>query len=526
MKLLKSYQHHIGITLLWLLSILIVNPTGDFPLNDDWAYAISIKHWLETGYFKLFDWGEMSLVAHIGWGYLFSTIFGFSFTVLRWSTLIFSLFGLFGIFKLVNHLNGSNTFAWLAVLLTFYNPIYFSLSFSFMTDVPFMALMLWSFIYLLKFDQTESRIDLLFALLFCIWALLIRQLALVLPVSWFFARIISRKNNWRVTLLPIAVLLASYFIYTFSMKHFGLLQERYNDKLGLIMSTISDPDLKLLRNVPGYLFVIMAYLGFLLAPFHAQYFNKKPNWLFLAGLYTFIITGLLIYLDKTIPCLDNVWIDFGVGPTTLFDYYNNFTSSPDPRAPKVLWIVVSAIGVFCSFVWFEKLKLWWIDFRTNKQPNFKNTFALTSIIIYVSPFLLVGIYDRYLICLIPFVLVLLMQKENIIKILKFKTLSFVFVAILAIFSLFATHDYISWNRVRWQVLGDLQKTGIPITQIQGGAEFSTWNMFDEKDLKWYKKITGEYKLTFSPLENHHVISTHKYSRWMPGEDKLYLIKEN
>jgi hypothetical protein len=523
LKNIKPYQFYLGISLLWLLSILLVNPMGDFPLNDDWAYALSVKHWQDTGIFKLFDWGEMSLVAHVLWGYSFTSVFGFSFTVLRISTLIFSLLGLFGIFELVKHLKGSSQLALIAALLTLFNPIYFSLSFSYMTDVPFMVLMLWSFLFFLKFDQTQKRNFFVLAILLCIWALLIRQLALVLPVAWFFARLLSRKKGWGLTLFPITALLFSYFAYTYGMKYFDLLQGRYNDKLGLIIRTISEPDFKLIRNVPGYFFVVIAYLGFLLAPIHFFKFKKTTKWLSFASFYTIAITGLLIFWDKTIPCLDNVWIDFGVGPTTLFDFYGNFTSSPDPKAPALFWILITAVGVFCSFVWFDKLKLLFLDWKS-KKLNFQNAFALASIVIYVSPFLLVGIYDRYLICLIPFVLVLLLDKLN--SKTMFSRFSFVFIGLLAVFSIFATHDYLSWNRVRWTVLNDLKETGVPLYQIQGGAEFSTWNMFDENDLEWYKKISGEYKLTFSPQENHSVISQHTYSRWMPGENVLYLSKMN
>jgi hypothetical protein len=53
-------------------------------------------------------------------------------------------------------------------------------------------------------------------------------------------------------------------------------------------------------------------------------------------------------LGKVLPSLDNIWIDFGVGPTTLYDHAGNFTQSPDPTAPYWFWQVVTCIGIFSS----------------------------------------------------------------------------------------------------------------------------------------------------------------------------------
>ena len=38
---------------IWILMAVVVNPLGDFPLNDDWAYGWSVKVLVETGDFRL-----------------------------------------------------------------------------------------------------------------------------------------------------------------------------------------------------------------------------------------------------------------------------------------------------------------------------------------------------------------------------------------------------------------------------------------------------------------------------------------
>jgi len=46
----------------FLALVLYVSPLGDFPLNDDWAYARSVEHLLETGQVKILGWAAPSLI--------------------------------------------------------------------------------------------------------------------------------------------------------------------------------------------------------------------------------------------------------------------------------------------------------------------------------------------------------------------------------------------------------------------------------------------------------------------------------
>jgi hypothetical protein len=97
---LQKQRYQIGLLLFWVLLILIINPIGDFPLNDDWCYGKSVKTLYEEGYLKLYNWGEMTLVGHVFYGYLFTKVFGFSFTVLRCSTLLLAVLSSIGLFKI------------------------------------------------------------------------------------------------------------------------------------------------------------------------------------------------------------------------------------------------------------------------------------------------------------------------------------------------------------------------------------------------------------------------------------------
>src|SRR4051812_48050477 len=82
------------IVALWAVLAILVNPVGDFPFNDDWAYGLPVKWLVETGRLRFTDWQLNPLVTQVLWGGLFASVAGFSFTVLRISTLVIATVGL------------------------------------------------------------------------------------------------------------------------------------------------------------------------------------------------------------------------------------------------------------------------------------------------------------------------------------------------------------------------------------------------------------------------------------------------
>ncbi len=89
------------LTAFWLLSLVVVNPTGNFPLIDDWAYALTVKHLLATGTYQPSGWAGMILIANVLWGSAFCLLAGFSFVVLRFSTLFAAWLGILSVYWLM-----------------------------------------------------------------------------------------------------------------------------------------------------------------------------------------------------------------------------------------------------------------------------------------------------------------------------------------------------------------------------------------------------------------------------------------
>lgn len=529
-NLLQRFGDQLGILLGWLVLILIIDPSGDFPLNDDWCYAKSVQTLVETGSLKLYNWGEMTLVAHVYWGALFAKLFGFTFTVLRWSTLVMGGAALVGTYALCKVVNMPRWARILGVCLLALNPVFLALSNSFMTDIPFTAVIVWSSYFFVRAYQTNQLAPLLMAIAFTGWAFLIRQLALVLPLAWLAGMVLTQKmsaRNWLRAVLPGLALAALYFIYSFGMEAAGLLQDRYNDKLGVLAGVLTDLTWKRLVNIPGYLITTLAYLGVFLLPL-ALLLGQKQQWRRYRWWFLLAIIVLPIVLadaGKLLPSLDNVWIDTGVGPTTTVDFYDRFTESPGPHFWAPIWYLVTLLGVAgaCGLVLPVITGLRMLMQRKTVQPHW--IFGLALVSIYLAPFIVVGIYDRYIVTLIPFALLLIAPAlPKTPPIPRLRQAAAVFVLLFGGFSVAATHDYLSWNRARWAGIEALLDDGVADLQIAGGVEFDAWYHYSDADPEWWTRSTDEYRVVFEPAPGEEIIDTFPYNRWLPGKGLMYTTK--
>ena len=177
-----------------------------------------------------------------------------------------------------------------------------------MTDVPFFCLNLWTFYCFIRYHQS-NRLS-----FFCVRRIIVclvsfhsANLLLFFPIAWLVSMLLSKpinKKNLTIAISPVIVLLVFYFSYTFfyerkwSVGRKGIMISLVFYPKPLVMQTP-----KLLVNIPGYFFIVLAYLGLLLAPLHiSALFNLKTSWKFFSILYTLIVSSLLIFLGKTIPC--------------------------------------------------------------------------------------------------------------------------------------------------------------------------------------------------------------------------------
>src|SRR5438105_13396485 len=103
------------IALAWALLIVLISPEHDYPVVDDWIYAGSVRDMMNTGTFVMPGWSQANLIGLVLWGLLWVKLFGFTLTVLTYSTLVLGLGGLFAFYGICRRLDVT---PWGALLCT------------------------------------------------------------------------------------------------------------------------------------------------------------------------------------------------------------------------------------------------------------------------------------------------------------------------------------------------------------------------------------------------------------------------
>ena len=317
------------IVILWILAAIIVNPIGNFPLNDDWAYAKNVFYLTEQGILKFTDWPAMSLIFHMLWGGLFCVIFGFSFTILRFSTLLLGLLGIIVsyFYTLKNTKNKFLSF-FIAILIGF-NPLYFSLSYTFMTDVPFLVWTIISVFFYINYLKNKKILNLIIAIIFSLAAIFIRQTGILIPTVFFIAFAYKNRNYKSIIILFIItiIMISSVFVYQYYLKTIGLLPSSYAGASTLFQSR------KIIKIISVLVLkgkILLLYSGLLLFPiliyiFPSVWSNLSKKQKISRSLISFLIFPLTLF--NPFPS-GNIFYNFGLGPKLLKDNYWQINISP------------------------------------------------------------------------------------------------------------------------------------------------------------------------------------------------------
>jgi hypothetical protein len=536
----------IAITLLWCLAVLIVNPVGNFPLNDDWAMGQTVKQLVEKGQYQPSGWTSMPMISQVFWGALFCLPKGFSFTALRCSTLVMSLLGVLGIYALIRQLGRSRVLSVIGALALGFNPIYFALSNTFMTDVPFAALAAWSSWFFVRHLQRESLADLLLATALATAAALCRQLALCLPLAFGAALLLRRgchQGSLLRGLLPFVVVGAALAALKHWLTITGKLPAQYDLSTGKLLLVLKHP-LRIPLNVVYYGWSMMMYLGLFLLPvtlpavFNTGYRSRCAQRIMAVritlGLFFLATVVRLIIVPSLMPVHYNIIIPQGIGPAILHD--SNVKSLPNlPPLPSFFWLVVTGLSLFGAAL----LAVYLVMSVLELSSRFRQTrgtaddsvrhFFLFAVVLYLAPLLLSGFFDRYLIPAVVFGLGLVVLARGELAWPNGRgqyLAAILLVSGFAIFGVTGTRDYLEWNRVRWRALDELlaQKDITP-GKVDGGFEFNGYYKYDTFTKTNWWLVDDSYAITFGEMKGFTPLQQYRYRNWLPPrEGRILALK--
>ncbi len=521
----KKYRYPLALLLIWLLAVVVVNPRGEFPLNDDFSFAKSVFNLCVQGQFHLDDWLAMTLLTQLFYGALWCGVFGFGFEVLRYSTLFLALGGLLLCYRLLLRLGGSAGGAFFCTLVLAFNPLFFSLAFTFMTDVHFLVWMMAAIYLWMNYLQEGSKRFYVFALLATMALVLLRQTGLMVALAAGLALVYregSWLRSWPKALMPLLLCslgLAVY--YTWLKAHQGL--PATFGQPGKLFENLTDAGH--LAALPERIVVLIAYLGMFTLPvtmaFIPEYFSEGKKWPALLVIPVYLFAAWCF--REKIPW-GNLFYNLGLGPPTLKDgqFFLNLKPQLSGWGLEGLRLLFITAGGW--FLWCV------ISLATDFRLSAGKLLILGCAGAYLA-FLLSDTYafDRYFLVLLP--LLLFLFPFGKIK-RQPRPVAWAMLLVVALFSVAATHDYLAWNRARWRALHQLmEQHSIPPSQIDGGFEFNGWyrpgRIEHGRAKSWWWVAQDNYCITFGPLDGYRCLEKYPFRRWLPPTaDSLCILKKH
>ncbi|HWV98675.1 MAG TPA: glycosyltransferase family 39 protein [Candidatus Acidoferrum sp.] len=523
--------------MMWILGVAVVNPIGNFPLNDDWAWSMSVKRMLETGAFRPLGWTGMTLVTHTLWGALFCALFGFSFTVLRFSILLLGLVGVLACYWLLREARAERKFAVAGALTFGFCPVYLAMSNTFMTDVSFATMTTLSALFFLKGLRQDSFLFTLVATVLAVAATLCRQLGLFVPMAFGCSVLMSERVSWRSLLragTPTLITAGSLMIFEYWLRKSGRLPDSYVGQGLVLREAVREPVHFIATSVKNTVTAVL-YLGLFLSPL-ACLMRLPPrqvrtwvNWTanavflaFIAGCFTWLLVN-----HKTMPLRGYVLVPQGIGPLTLRDTFVLHLPNV-PALPGWFWCLVTVVSVLVGGLMLRRFTALLAGFYD--EPGCRGlmrqrllVFCLAGSLIYFLP-LARAYADRYLLVVIPLLVCVTVPPDGEeLPFMRRRYAVGILAALLAVaaFSVMTTRDYLTWNRVRWAALATLvKKDHVPLTEIDGGYEFNGWYLYDPTEkfdvprgLWWVHN--DNYLLSSGDVPGYEVLRRYEYSRLLP-----------
>lgn len=540
--------------------VLLVNPTGDFPLNDDWAYAEQVHELLVNHRYKS-SFMAMAFAQTL-WGGLFTWIFGESYNVLRFSTLVLALVTLWATARCALEIGLPRWVAVVCSAVVLVNPIFLNLSYTFMTEVPFMAPFTLAGYFYIRALKDGGRRDVLLGGLFGVMAASSRQFGIIVGVAvavtglvlWVTRRRKFDPGRVALFLAPWAVAGALYLLLPhLSERPPAIVDSAQSTARALFQRTAFDSGAALIY---AGLFLLPLALGRLI------HLAVRPrSWTIAQWVALPVSSGLVLCCAilwtpygarfPRLPLLGNIMRNAGTGPLTLRDTYLMGMPWPFQLEPP-FWILLTAlclvsVGVFLAdvVVPLAKQLFAWRGGNVTQGAaaadgdHFVGEIFLLvwSLGILLAPYHLVmaGTFDRYLLPAAPPLVVLCARSLRLATFKAAPVLLGILCLIVALPGLAAVQDYMAWNRARWQALDYLRvQLKAPPQIIDGGYEFnSAYTRHDVVKLwgartgywgpKGFWVLDDIFAVSFNPRPRYRTIKVVPYYSWLGMEARSLLV---
>lgn len=515
----------LGCSFSLLLCLPLIRPWLNMGIIDDTSYTRSAQLLAQTGHILYNGWAAPILGWHLYWGALFIKLFGFSFNVTRLSTLPVAMAAAFLSQRSMVRTGLTEWNATLATLTLVLSPLFLPLTFSYMTDIGGFLVIVLCFYACLRALEAEGDTQA------CWWIAFaaisngvggtIRQigwlgLLVIVPAAlWLLRR--HRKVVWcGAVALALGLVIMAGAMAWYRHQPMAMPEPLWRGPL------TQDGVRNIVRGMARLLFDAPLFLLPVLLPFSARVkWKDRYDLVAFIGASAFIIATLLFIQ----PFPRVAWLEPAIGNyvTEHGVIDGNYISG---ARPVILTEPVRAVLTALVIVGLGSLTAVFLRKPVSGRKERSGLISWNALFLLAGPFLVIYlalivsrasadvIFDRYLIPLLFFALLLLVRyyQEQVSG--QLPRYSVLLLLIVALYGVGATHDAFAMLRARMNAVGELKARGVPDTEIDGGWEFNTWTilkrsndlMMDEKSKRLFSKAVAK---------NPQVVCRPEFSEMMP-----------
>ncbi len=529
----KDKTNLIFLFALILIVIVVMLPFREETSGDDYAYALTVKHFVQTGNFQLSQATAAALVFLAVWGSLFSKVFGFSLKTLHLSVVVFLPILSAAVYFLLREFKLERTKSFFATILFISTPFIFQYAYSFFTDIPFLTLEVLSIIFYTKAFKENNHAKFFLGSLFSSLAFLTRQIGIFLCVSalvTFLLFLLWRNRQTSISntfkylfsiCAPAAVTIVLYLIF-FREPTIGQASFFQNVVLANLSSLFSihapvmsriNAWAQLYYRLIEFFWLAMGLFSPLTIIILSSNIKEFLRTKLLKGALTSLIIFIILIALELILFPGKVYLGF---PLVLYRY--EIFPIPWPHIWKYLVLASFLFLGTCVSINIKKIDKGFLQSKLNKIFFF---ILLSFLLILGSTLLAVLYYPKYVIPLLPFYLIFFANLSKKIKL-------YVPIAILVTAIVFL--DSLQMAKLRYDENGlaqakavELKNQGIAAERILPNLEY-TWSLWFDVDAKLseeLKRVNGNKKKAMYPQtpssQDYIIISKEhlKYEKLQP-----------
>ncbi len=541
-------------------SAAFVVPTfAPIATTDDWAYTRSVEILYHEGTLRIFPVVAATAVSQIAWGTLFYALFGMDFGAVRLSTVVATTLGGWGVYALCRELGVSHGRSALGAAAYIFNPLTFSLSFTFMTDPHFAALLIGAtYGYVRGLNTEEPRASARWVLVGAALsglAFLARQQGALIPLAVGLVLLATQRLRFdrrsavlvgRTIAIP-AITVVGYYLWLRYGNDVPAVQEEFLRE-ARAAGWRGTWDL-----VQRLTYVEAMYLGFFTLPLTAAALpalwrlarSMRPlAWLLFSLWVALLAAGLVIYSSngRWMPYIGQFVGRGGLGPPDVLGS-RPVLLNIDVR--QWVTVVCAASALILGLALCRQIRPRASLPSSRTQAGLVLAIGLWQVVGVLPPSFHYrnrgGSLDRYLLPLLPFAICLGLWALRDVRLVR--PVTWLVVAVLATYSVTGTRDYLVYMDEVWDLARYANATGVVNERLDAGSGWDGYHLYEQglannitrartRNGPWwvyfYAKATDStYVVASNPLQGYDVVTERVYSSWLGSSpSRLYLLRRH